>query len=126
MILLDSSFLIAYYSIKDKHHDDAVAIMPQITNREFGDVFITDYIFDEIVTVIAMRSKRIAASIRIGAAIKEALNFFHTSEETFDSAWELYRSQKSTTLSFTDCTIVEMIRGVGLACSLRLTAILIL
>lgn len=110
MILIDSSFLIAYYSIKDKHHSDAVAMMPQILDREFGDVFITDYIFDEIVTVIAIRSKSVAASIKIGAAIKAALNFFHTTEETFDRAWGLYRSQKSTSLSFTDCTIVETVR----------------
>ena len=56
MILLDSSLIVAFSNKVDANHRKSVEIMKRIDDDEFGTGIITDYIFDESVTVAMARS----------------------------------------------------------------------
>ncbi|ACP34663.1 PilT protein domain protein [Sulfolobus islandicus L.S.2.15] len=101
MIILDTSFLIAFYNKRDSRHEKALKIFDEITNDK---LVISDYIFDEIVTFLRAKVPWIA--IEVGENILENLDMIRVNDEDFRTAWELFN--KFDELSFTDCTTLSL------------------
>lgn len=102
MIVLDSSFLIAYYNERDAHHNAAVPLMQRFFDGEWGQGLIIEYVFVEVVTVLlARRSIEIAASVgRLLLTAKE-LEFVPCSAE-FLETWAQFSTQNKSRFSFAD------------------------
>lgn len=114
MILLDSSFLVAYMLDKDKYHPKSLDIMEAIKKGAFGTAYITDYIFDEVVTVIMVKSNSIDKAVEAGTYLKESLTILKLEEEAIDGAWGIFKAQSKGVLSFTDCTNLSEMRSKGI------------
>ena len=114
MIILDSSFLVAFYNTNDQNHAKAKSLMEEIVSGKFGLVFISDYIFDEVVTVALIKLKALKEAIRIGNLLLNATMILTTDKTLFDSTWRRFKAQKSTHLSFTDCSILELVSKNGI------------
>ncbi|HLC32019.1 MAG TPA: PIN domain-containing protein [Candidatus Nanoarchaeia archaeon] len=108
MILLDSSFVVAYYNELDDHHSRALILMKDIINGSYGEVCISDYVFDESVTVLLLRLKDIAHVGRLGESLQKLRLFFLT-DSLFRSTWEIFKRQTNG-LSFTDCSLIALMR----------------
>ncbi|MGI0086311.1 MAG: type II toxin-antitoxin system VapC family toxin [Nitrososphaerales archaeon] len=108
MIALDSSFLIAFKVRNDVHHEKSSALMKEVASEVFGKPFITDYIFDETVTGIFVRSKNLKLAIEYGNELLTSLEIFEIDEEAFREAWRTFSGQRSSELSFTDSTTVAV------------------
>lgn len=113
MILLDSSFLIAYYNTKDNNHQETEVIMPRITSGYYGQAEITDYIFDETVTYIAAR-QGFEPAIKVGTNLLKGVEIVEVGKESFARAWNLFKTQHDTHLSFTDCTNIAAMKSLGM------------
>ena len=113
MILLDSSFIIALYNTRDGRHSDAGDLIKRIINKEFGDIFVSDYIFDEIATSL-MRSIGHNDTTKICQALLDSSNLVTINEQMFREAFELFKKQKITKLSFTDCTNIILMEEKGI------------
>jgi len=107
MIILDTSFIVSYYNIRDENHEKAVELMRDITNRKYGNLYITDYIFDESVTVILIRLKSLFKTTIIGELIRKSTEMLEIERDSFEEAWKLFKRQKKTAFSFTDCTTLN-------------------
>ena len=57
MILIDSNVLIAYFNEADKNHILARQVLKRIENSSYGDAIISDYIFNELITVTLLKKK---------------------------------------------------------------------
>jgi predicted nucleic acid-binding protein len=110
MIMLDSSFLIAYHNTKDKNHKQASELMPRIASGVYGKVNITDYIFDETATYLAAK-QGLGKAVTVGTYLLGASELIGVTKNDFDDAWRLFKSQRNTRLSFTDCTIIIAMRA---------------
>ena len=55
MIVLDSSFLVAYYNTRDIHHGAAARTMVQLIGGKWGQGLLLEYVFLETVTVLRAR-----------------------------------------------------------------------
>ena len=110
MIILDSSFIIAFEVESDQNHERAVKIMSEINSGKFDEAIISDYIFDEVITVSFGRTKNLDKVVFIGDKLRESLVFLRINEEIFEEAWKIFKSQKNTTLSFTDCSIIALMK----------------
>src|SRR3989344_72793 len=91
---------------KDQNHQQAVKIRDDIIRGKFGKLFISDYIFDETVTVTLGRTKDIKKVIFIGEHLKASSKIFKVDEKIFRKAWTIFKEQKETYFSFTDCTTI--------------------
>ena len=101
MIILDSSFLVAYKIENDEHHEKAKAFMNEIVNGKFGQIFTTDYIFDETVTVTKRKANSKTAA-EIGKFLLDSEIFIAKVDQlVFQKAWVLFQDND---LSFTDCS----------------------
>ena len=112
-LILDTSFLIAIYSERDEHHSTARRLLPKLQSKEYGQTYISDYIFDEFVTFLRARSYPESTLQAIGDRLKaeDSSHFLHINECIFSKSWELF---KKYPLSFTDCTTIILTEEFGI------------
>ncbi|MBI2451666.1 type II toxin-antitoxin system VapC family toxin [Candidatus Pacearchaeota archaeon] len=114
MIFLDSSYLISLKLENDENHDRAVHLMKEITIGEYGSLTISDYIFDEVVTILFAKGKKLSLAIDAGEEIMQFIRIYKVDEEIFQRTWKIFKEQKSTKFSFTDCSIIAIMKKEGI------------
>jgi len=110
MIVLDSSFLVAYHNRRDVHHAAAAATMERLVGGEWGSALLLEYVFLEVVTVLVARRGRDVA-VRVATVLLEAREVeLVPSSDMFLDVVETFRAQRHGRLSFTDAAIVTVAR----------------
>jgi len=110
VIVLDSSFLIAFYNERDAHHEVATALMARFLAGEWGRGLLLEYVFLEVATVLLVR-RDLGVAARVGRVLLDAgeLDFVPCSD-LFPEALETFTRQGSTWLSFADAAIAHVAR----------------
>jgi predicted nucleic acid-binding protein len=113
VIILDSSFLIAFYNRRDVHHGRAVATMERLLSGDWGPALLPEYVFLEVATVLAAKVG-LGESVAVGKVLLDAADLeFVACSEYFNETFEVFRDQQDTTLSFVDASIVAIQRRLG-------------
>ncbi len=102
--------LVSYEVVSDVNHEKAVKLLREVAQGKFGKVFTSDYIFDEIVTVTFVKTKDLGKAILAGLYIRESTEVLKINQAVFEDAWNLFKKQKETRLSFTDCTTISIMK----------------
>jgi predicted nucleic acid-binding protein len=113
VVVLDSSFLVAYHSIRDTHHESAKRAMQRLVAGEWGRGLLLEYVFLEVTTVLLVRGG-LAVAIQAASDLLEAAETdFLPCSDLFTEALDVFRTRSATTLSFTDAAIVAAARARG-------------
>ena len=114
-LLIDTSAIVSARNADDKNHNKALDIMINALKGEFGKSYISDYIFDEAVTIAYIRTgnKNFANDIGIFARTKPII-FRFIEPIDFERAWELYLQFQDKNFSFTDCTNIALMKRHGI------------
>ncbi len=114
-LLIDTSAIVAVRNADDKNHDKSLDIMTHALKGEFGKLYISDYIFDEAVTIAYLRTgnKNFANDIGNFARTRQII-FRFLEPIDFERAWELYLQLKDKSFSFTDCTNIAFMERYGI------------
>lgn len=116
MIVLDSSFLIAFHNKRDFHHAKACALMHRFLAGAWGQGLLLEYVYLEIVTVLLVR-RDLSIATRIGCVLLDAAELeFVPCSDLFLETVEAFSTQAGSTqggirLSFTDAAIAGMARS---------------
>ena len=110
-IILDSSLLIAFKVKNDFHHERAQALMREVAGEMHGKPLVTDYIFDETVTGIFVRSKDLRLAVEYGKELLASLDVLRIDEQIFHQAWKIFSEQEKRELSFTDSTTLAAMKS---------------
>ncbi len=110
MIVLDSSFIIAYHNTRDVHHAAAVEAADELVTGKWGRALLLEYVFLEVVTVLLARRGLSVASTAASIILQAREVDFIPCSDLFLNALEIFRSQVDTKLSFTDAAIVTVAR----------------
>jgi hypothetical protein len=111
VILLDTSLIVAYSNESDENHGKAKEVIDDVAMENYGPPVITDYIFDEVVTVILLRTKSLARATRLGETLLGATHLVRIDEDLFDKAWTIFKQQRKNKFSFTDCTTIAVCKA---------------
>ncbi len=110
MIVLDSSFLIAFHNETDVHHSKAVDVMDRLVAGGWGPALLLEYVFLEVVTVLRMRLD-LASAVSVAEALLNAREIeFVPCSEVFMEAFETFRTERGSALSFADAPIATVAR----------------
>ncbi len=112
-IFLDTSFLVAFYNKRDKNHSKARRL---ISDENKSTVFvISDYVFDQILTVLLVRGGK-SLSVEAGRKIieDERIDILQIDENIFEKAWLVYQSFLDKEWSFTDCTSYVLMKNLSI------------
>jgi predicted nucleic acid-binding protein len=116
VIVLDSSFLIGFYNLRDAHHTKAASLMSEFLDGRWGKGLLLEYVYLEVVTVLLMRADA-AVAVKAGGDLLESREFeFVPCSELFAETVKSFTAQQQTKLSFTDIAIatVALKRSDGL------------
>ncbi len=114
MIFLDSSFLVAFEVEGDTNHTKAAVLMREVVGLAYGPPVISDYVFDETVTVTLLRTRNLQKARLVGDSMLDAFRMLKVDDQIFRQAWQQFRRQKGTRCSFTDSTTVELLHRNGI------------
>lgn len=109
-IFTDTSFLVAFYNQRDKNYKNARNITKSLEG-ENALWIISDYIFDEFLTVLLIRRNKQFA-VEIGQALfnDPDINIIKVNEDIFDDAWMIFSKNKRINWSFTDSASYILIK----------------
>lgn len=107
-VFLDTGFLLALKNKDDKNFDGAQSWMKKFLKNEFGQIYTSTFVFDELVTLALVKIKRPDFAKNIGEYILKSskINLIYFTDEDFEKSWELFQKFIEKRLSFTDCTIL--------------------
>jgi len=104
LIFLDSSAIIAYKNADDINHKKAVNIFQKLNAGEYGIGVISEFVFSEVTTVLALR-KNMEAAKEVGNVLLEAREIeIMKASEVFERTWDIFTHQEDTALSFVDAS----------------------
>ena len=119
MIFIDTGFFFALSFKKDKSHKRSLEIFTDISNKEFGSQITSDYVIDELMTLIwnRTRNKKFIKDLwsffveptRVVNIISFSLDYL---EETYQLFVKLLDSKQP--LSFTDCSILFLMKKLNI------------
>jgi predicted nucleic acid-binding protein len=111
VIILDTSFIVAFYHDKDAHHERALELMAGIGEGLMGNPLVPEYVLSETLTVVAGRAG-LATSVKVGRHLLRSEDVEIVPCTAFmREALEIFAAQRSGRLSFTDATIVAISRS---------------
>jgi len=111
VIVLDSSFLIAFYNERDAHHAAASSLMDQFLTGTWGRGLLLEYVFLEVVTVLLLRRDHLAAT-QAGRILLDAEELeFVPCSDIFLNIVDGFSKQQGTHLSFADIAIAIVARN---------------
>src|SRR5213594_42433 len=114
----DSSFLVARFNIRDRNHRAAIAHVEEQRHARSDALrlVLSDYVFDETVTALVVRSRRHDLASAAGRAILDSKNLRMVRVESpaFAAAWKLFVRRSDKRWSFTDCTSFVLMENMDL------------
>jgi predicted nucleic acid-binding protein len=112
-ILVDSSAWIALVRANDLYHSQARSRFNHLKQQR-AKLFISEYIFLEVVTVLLMRVGPVDA-LSIGRLLQNSqiVQFLYIDPELVNKTWQVFQTQAmdpNRQASFTDCSSVVLIQ----------------
>ena len=114
-VLVDTGVLYADHDTDASRHETASAALETVYDGALGQPYVSDYIYDEAVTLTLMRggsfepAKQLGERLRGAGSYPEAFDRFRVSEPVFTSAIEIFEQYGDQQLSFTDATSVALV-----------------
>lgn len=107
-VFLDTGFILAIKNKDDKNFTSAQEWMRRFLKNEFGRIYTSTFVFNELVTLALIRIKRADFAKNIGEYILSSprITLINFTEDDFKKTWTLFQKYLEKNLSFTDCSII--------------------
>ncbi len=116
MIFVDTS---AWYAIEvedDVNHEAACKVLSSIASGKYGIVVTTDYVLDEMLTLLRLR-KGLVTALTFTDKIRKSksVRIFWVDDGLFERALDTFKKSSDKLWSFTDCISFALMRELGLS-----------
>jgi predicted nucleic acid-binding protein len=108
LILVDTGVIAAFYNSRDEHHSRALVLLNDLRQGKYGTRILTDYVLDETVTLLYVRSKQAGIALQAGEVIitEKLGKFLPMTFDLIKKTWDMYQKLISKGLSFTDISLL--------------------
>ena len=115
-VLVDTCVFFAFYSLRDRYHMDAVALLIHAVEGVWGRVYVSDYVLDETLTLLKYRLGGDTARAFYDSFVRSGIvRVIYSDEDVISDALELFfRNVGRRGFSFTDAVIVSVLRRYGI------------
>lgn len=113
-VLVDTGVLYADHDTDATRHEVAAKALDAVYDGELGQPYISDYVFDEAITLARTRTGSFASAKRLSDRLRghneypRAFEMLHVSTAVFADAVTVFERYDDQQLSFTDATIVAL------------------
>jgi len=111
-VVVDTGVFFAYYSLRDKHHLDSIALIVHLVEGKWGRAYITNHILDETLNILKYRLSPETSKAFLDAFINnEVVKVIYPNEELELIALDIFRENISRKgFSYTDAVTVAVVR----------------
>jgi predicted nucleic acid-binding protein len=119
-VLVDTGVLYADHDTDATRHETAGAVLDAVYDGEFGQPYVSDYIFDEAVTLTRTRTGSHSAAIELSNRLRGSDSYptvydqLQVSAAVFTDAIGVFERYDDQSVSFTDATSVALVDRHGL------------
>lgn len=119
-VLVDTGVLYADHDTDTSRHELANNTIEAVYDGRFGAPYVSDYIYDEAVTLTLTRSGSFPAAKRIGERLRgvgpypKTYELLRVSSVVFSDAIDVFEQYDDQGLSFTDATTVALCERHGI------------
>jgi predicted nucleic acid-binding protein len=109
-VFIDTGLFLALYDVEDTYHKRSKELFKNALTGKLGRLYTSDYIIDEALTVLLVRTKQHSAAVELGKYLMESPRIIKLTvgSDVFLDAWARFQSLKDKFLSFTDCTSLAL------------------
>lgn len=113
-VLIDTGVLYADHDYDASRHDAAAEALDAVYDGELGMPYVSDYIYDEAVTLTLKRANSFSAANKLGERLRGAdpypstYEMLRVSTAVFTDAVRVFERYDDQRLSFTDATSVAL------------------
>ncbi len=109
-IFIDTGLFLALYDLDDTYHQRSKELFKNALTGNLGRLYTSDYIIDEAITILMVRTKQHKIAVELGKYLIESprITRLTVDSEVFNEAWTKFQSLKDKYLSFTDCTSLAL------------------
>lgn len=111
MIFVDTGVWYAAHVAEDPAHDEARRLLLSATS----ELVTTDYVVDELLTLLVVRKHRDAA-VRVGDDFwtEKSCELVWSSKQNIHAAWKIFAAFDDKMWSFTDCLSYAVMKQLGI------------
>jgi predicted nucleic acid-binding protein len=110
-VFADTGAFLAYRNKKDRYHDIAVGLFKDVLKRKYGQIYTSDYIYDEALTLALVRTNNMDVAMDIADVIlSPRIKMVFVDQELFEKSTKTFKQYSERKLSFTDAVSIEIIK----------------
>jgi predicted nucleic acid-binding protein len=111
---VDTSYWCALYNAKDKNQHQARLLWEKAASQPVK-LFVSDYIFNETITLIRMRIGR-AHAVELAESLlhSKVVIFLEVDKGVREKAWQIFKKYADQDFSFTDCSSFVLMQMHGI------------
>jgi hypothetical protein len=119
-VFLDTGVLYADHDTDATRHEVAAEALEAVYDGELGQPYISDYVFDEAITLTRRRTNSFPAAKRLSDRLRgeeeypPVFEMLQVSAAVFADAVTIFERYDDQELSFTDATIVALMERHGI------------
>lgn len=116
-LFIDTGVFVAIQNERDEHHEAAREAMTGAFQGSFGALYTSDYVYDEVVTLVRARTNdhdeaRLAGDRIIGnGTFADRIELLFVGEERFERSVRAFNHYDDQSLSFTDASTVALVES---------------
>ncbi len=109
-IFIDTGPFLALYDVEDTYHQRSKELFKDALTGSLGRLYTSDYIIDEAITILMVRTKQHNIAVELGKHLIESprITRLTVNDDVFIDAWAKFQILKDKFLSFTDCTSLAL------------------
>ncbi|MCZ7392282.1 MAG: PIN domain-containing protein [Candidatus Methanoperedens sp.] len=108
-VFIDTGAFLAYRNKKDKYHEIASKLFRDALNGKYGQMYASDYIYDEALTLALVRTKSISVAMDISEVIlSPRIKMVFVDAALLGRATKTIKQYSGRNLSFTDAVSLEI------------------
>jgi len=108
-VFADTGAFLAYRNKKDRYHEVALKIFRDALKGKYGQIYTSDYIYDEALTLALARTNNIDVAMDIAEVIHSPrIKMIFVDAGLLERSTKTVRKYSGRNLSFTDAVSIEI------------------
>lgn len=108
-VFVDTGAFLAYRNKKDTYHEVSLKLFRNALKGEYGQMYTSDYIYDEALTLALVRTNSISVAMDIAEVIlSPRIKMVFVDEELLENSTKIFKQYSGKNLSFTDAVSIEI------------------
>ncbi len=110
-VFIDTGAFLAYRNKRDKYHEIAGKLFRDVLRGKYGQMFTSDYIYNEALTLALVRTNNISVAMDIaGVILSPRIKMIFVAKGLLEKSTKAFKQYSGRKLSFTDAVSIEIMK----------------